>query len=139
MESTITKRASIQYLNAMVYFVSDFLRENNVKQEIISEAHLVVEEVLVNVCTYAYPKGRKGQVTVKCKLSTDKDMAIITLIDSGVAFDTALASLPSLTLPISSRSVGGLGIHMVRRLMDKVLYSRENGKNILILEKRVSS
>ena len=73
-------------------------------------------------------------------MSNDKSQIaniIFTVTDSGIPFDPTQKGEVDITLPAEERAIGGLGIHLVRQLMDEVIYSREDDKNVLTLIKRI--
>ena len=97
------------------------------------DLRMACEEILVNIASYAYPAG-DGQVTVLW----DDDRAGTVQVrfeDAGTPFDPLDTPEPDLDVPIAERAIGGLGIMLVRRLMDDVQYSRAEGKNILTITK----
>ena len=97
--------------------------------------NLALEEVVSNVILYAYPAGTDGQVDIRAV--TRGDQLDFTVSDSGVAFDPTAVMSPDLTLDVKDRPIGGLGIYLVKSIMDHVSYSRKNGKNILTMTKKL--
>ena len=95
---------------------------------------LTIEEAVVNVMDYAYPPGTKGEVDIEVKADADKLM--FTISDNGVAFDPTAKAEVDTTLSAEERQIGGLGIHLVRHIMDNVEYERKDGRNILRLSKK---
>ncbi len=93
--------------------------------------NLALEEAVVNVMTYAYPAGKKGDVTIEA-MSNDTRLKFI-ISDQGVPFDPTVVAEADTTLPAEERSIGGLGIFLVRNLMDSVNYERVGGYNVLTL------
>ena len=96
--------------------------------------NLALEEAVSNVMLYAYPEGTEGQVEVEAAILDDR--LEFKVSDSGVAFDPTVARAPDLTADLKDRPIGGLGIFLVKRIMDQVTYTRENGKNILSMTKK---
>ena len=96
--------------------------------------NLALEEAVSNVMLYAYPET-SGQVLVEAE-KTDEQVTF-TITDSGIPFDPTAQSEPDITLSAEEREVGGLGIHLIRQVMDDVRYERRDGKNILTLVKRL--
>jgi anti-sigma regulatory factor (Ser/Thr protein kinase) len=84
----------------------------------------------VNIFEYSYAE-KNGNVEVVCKL--DAGNFVIEIIDSGIPFNILTAKEPDITSGISERSIGGLGIFLIRKLMDDVRYRREGDRNILTL------
>ena len=97
--------------------------------------NLALEEAVVNVMSYAYPEGQKGDVHIEA--SCDHDYLTFTIRDSGQPFDPTQKAAANTTLSLEERPVGGLGIHLVRQLMDKVSYEYTDGQNVLTLRKRL--
>jgi anti-sigma regulatory factor (Ser/Thr protein kinase) len=91
----------------------------------------------VNIASYAYQDG-PGRLAVEWINEPEEGQVIITFEDSGVPFNPLLKEEPDLTVPVSERKIGGLGIMMVRKRMDTVNYAYSDGKNILTLIKRVN-
>lgn len=96
----------------------------------LNHIEITAEEAIVNICNYAYPEGN-GDVEVRCK--EDNDLFIIEIVDSGIPFDVTSLAEPDTTAGLSEREIGGLGIFFMKKMMDDVRYSRENGRNVLCL------
>ena len=93
--------------------------------------NLALEEAVTNVILYAYPEGADGLVDVEAIIRKDEVQFIIT--DSGKPFDPTAAPEADITLDVEDRPIGGLGIFLVRNIMDSVRYERLDGKNILTM------
>ena len=99
--------------------------------------NLALEEAVTNVIMYAYPPGSDGLVDVEAVIR-EKELRFI-LSDSGVAFDPTAAPDADVTLDVSERPIGGLGIFLVKNIMDNVSYIRsDDGKNILTMIKKLA-
>lgn len=95
-----------------------------------SDLELALEESLVNIFNYAYP-DEEGMVRISCR--TDKGCLVVGIEDKGLAFSLIDAAVPDLSVDLSNRKIGGLGVHLVRNLMDNVRYRREADRNLLEL------
>ena len=130
-EEGITLKNDIRCVDQL----NDFVKSITDKLDIdTSKAHnikLAVEEAVVNVMEYAYPTGTTGDIGIQAMYNERKLKFIIT--DSGVAFNPTKASLADTTLGVEERPVGGLGLLLVRELMDSINYERINHKNTLTL------
>ena len=117
--------------------LSNFIKEQTARMELPSklagEIRLAVEEAVVNVMEYAYPAGTEGDVTIDVKY--DGQRVKIVISDSGYAFDPTVKAEADTTLSAEERPIGGLGILLVRRLMDSINYERVDGKNVLTMWK----
>jgi serine/threonine-protein kinase RsbW len=127
--SKIKLPARIEYLEALIQFVSAYAREKGFTHERITQVELATEEALVNIFKYAYPEDI-GEVELTCKMDNDK--FIIKIVDTGVPFDIESVPEPDLAADISDRKIGGLGIFIIRKMVDELQYRREDNKNILI-------
>jgi serine/threonine-protein kinase RsbW len=94
------------------------------------DLELALEESLVNIFNHAYP-DEQGTVRISCR--TEKDCLVVGIEDKGVAFSLIDAAVPDLSVDLSNRKIGGLGVHLVRSLMDDVRYRREADRNLLEL------
>ena len=97
--------------------------------------NLALDELVTNVILYGYddPAGQKITVQIQAL----PQMLTGSVEDSGREFDPLAMPEPDLNAPLASRELGGLGIHLVRNLMDEVTYQREGGKNLLTIRKRI--
>ena len=128
---TLKLLAKAEHLPQWMQFIADCAQEHGLPSKRIREIELALEEVLVNVCHYAYPEDT-GDVEVTCTVDAQQRF-IINIVDQGIAFDPLLLEAPDLTADVDSRQVGGLGVFLVRRLMDDVSYRREDDQNIMKL------
>ena len=126
----LSMSAKLDNLGRFIASVSDCAKAQEFEQEKISKIELAAEEALVNIIHYAYPKG-PGDVEMICK--TEGGRFIIEFIDSGIPFDVTAMPDPDVTAGIQEREPGGLGIFLMKKVMDKVRYRRENDRNILTL------
>ena len=102
----------------------------------VMKLNLALEEAVSNIILYAYKEQPKGQ-QIEIRASCCDNMLTLTIIDSGEAFDPRLQNDPDISLPVEERPIGGLGIFLIKQIMDKVEYQRVNDKNILILSKKI--
>ena len=116
--------------------VSQFCREQGLSSEIEGNLGLALEEILVNVIRHGHPEGGKHEIQVQ--LSLEQDCVIATVEDDGIAFNPLEAPEPDLDSPIETRPIGGLGIHLVRKITDGLEYRRHEGRNRLVMRKDLS-
>ena len=135
MENTnlggLTLSARIEQLPQWIQFVAACARQQGLPSQRIREIELALEEAIVNICHYAYPAD-SGEIAVTCTVDAQQCFAI-EIVDWGIPFDPLSLAAPSLTDDLANRPVGGLGVLLIRKLMDGVTYRRENGRNILQL------
>jgi serine/threonine-protein kinase RsbW len=129
--SHIKLPAKLENLERLIEFVSESANEQGIDRKRIVEIEISTEEALVNIFNYAY-QNMDGEVAVVCK-SDDNDKFIIEIEDSGVPFNLLSLKEPDTNLDISERKIGGLGIFLIRKLMDDIQYRREEDRNVLTL------
>ena len=98
---------------------------------------VAVEEVFINIASYAYDT-EIGTATVQVTVLQDPLSVEITFIDNGTQYDPLAKEDPDITLPKQKRKKGGLGIFMVKKTMDDVIYEYKDGKNILTISKKLN-
>lgn len=114
-------------------FVKDFLAPLDLDKKLASGMRLALEEAVVNVIDYAYPVGEEGEIVINAD-SNGREVRF-TITDSGYPFDPTTVLEPDTTLEAQNRPIGGLGVHLSRKLMDSISYSRIDSKNVLSLTK----
>lgn len=117
--------------------VTRFANQQGVPPETVGDLNLALEEVVANVIMHAYPQG--GAHEIRVDVTAEKDRVTAEVVDDGVGFDPLQWPEPNLALPLAQRPVGGLGLFLIRRVMDELHYSREAGRNRLTMAKKVRS
>jgi sigma-B regulation protein RsbU (phosphoserine phosphatase) len=117
-------------------FVEEILESCECSMKNQTAICVAIEEVFVNVASYAYGEG-SGDVTLDIGFDEANRDVTFRLIDQGVPFDPLKKPDPDITLSIEERQVGGLGIFIVKKTMDTVHYAYEEGKNILTMIKKI--
>lgn len=125
----------IQQIPQLADFVETIADEKRLSQNLAMSLNLALEEAVTNVILYAYPDGADGLVDIEAILKEHTLEFIIT--DSGIPFDPTAAPDADVNLSAEERPIGGLGIYLVRQLMDEVKYHRIDGKNILSMTKNI--
>lgn len=139
MDATFLQRKivlpnDVQEVPKLAAFVDEVCEWMGFDPMLTMQLNLAIEEAVVNVMDYAYPPGTKGEVDIEVK--ADADELMFTISDNGVAFDPTAKAEVDTTLSAEERQIGGLGIHLVRHIMDNVEYERKDGRNILRLSKK---
>ena len=133
MKKSITLSNDIREVPWLAAFVDEVCEDAGLSRAVTMQMNLALEESVVNVMKYAYPSGTHGNVTVEAQAN---DVRLkFTIIDSGVPFDPTLKSDVDTTLSVEERPIGGLGIHIIRQIMDSIKYERLDGYNVLTLKK----
>jgi sigma-B regulation protein RsbU (phosphoserine phosphatase) len=127
----LTLENDIRQVSRLAGFVDGFLADNHLDPGLSTKINLALEEAVTNVIMYAYPPGTVGKVDLDAV--REENGLQFTLTDSGKAFDPTAAPEADLSASVENRPVGGLGIHLVRTIMDRVSYRRADGKNVLTM------
>lgn len=134
----LTVDATLENLEQVSNFVNAELSAMNCSFEEMTQIDVAIDEIYGNIAHYAF-KDRAGHVTVRFEFEPDPAAVILTFSDNGIPFDPLKAETPDTTLKARQRKIGGLGIFMVKKLMDEVLYEYTDGRNILQMKKRLAS
>lgn len=136
-DRTITVTNDLKQVHEVNSFVEGVTAELAMEHSDAANVKLAVEEVVVNVINYAYPTGETGNIDITAKASATELRFIIS--DSGTPFAPTDAPDVDTTLSAEERQIGGLGIFLVRQLMDTINYERHASHNILTLTKKLKS
>jgi anti-sigma regulatory factor (Ser/Thr protein kinase) len=123
--------AKIDKLDEVLDFVNEVLEASDCDMKVITQINIVVEEIFVNVANYAY-NSETGGAVIRIALS---DEVVIEFEDKGKPYNPLLKIDPDITKSAEERDIGGLGIFMVKKLMDSVEYHNTDNKNILTIRK----
>ena len=136
LSNELDVEATKDNLAKVTEFVESKLEEVGCPMKVQFQIHMAVEEIFVNIASYAYAPDR-GTATVRVEV-TDEPVAVsITFVDQGVAYDPLARADPDTGLPAEERDVGGLGIFLTKKLMDDVTYAYKDGQNVLMLKKNL--
>lgn len=113
-----------------------FGEENELPEKVLFQVNLALDELLTNTISYGYPEGGEKEVLVRLTLEGEKDL-IIEIRDGGFAFNPLKREEPDIKQDIDDRPIGGLGIHLVRKMMDEIEYRWEDEQNILVMRKHI--
>lgn len=125
--------ADVNKLDESMRFVRSILNEASVPGKTVTQVCVAFEELFVNVASYAY-LGNSGDI--KVGIAVENNTVTLQLTDSGSPFNPLLKEDPDTSLPSDKRQIGGLGIFMVKKIMDEINYEYTDNKNILTVRKR---
>ena len=131
----LTLQNDISQVPLLAEFVEGIASAHHLDATTTMNINLALEEAVVNVMNYAYREGTTGEILVGA--TAEPGQLRFTIADSGVPFDPTQAREPDLDSNAEERPIGGLGIHLVRQLVDAVQYRRTDGQNILTLTKKI--
>lgn len=137
LQKSLVVDATMENLDTLIGFVEEQLNEEGCPMKVSSQIILCLEEVYVNVVNYAYGNNI-GTCQLDSKITSLEDgkSHILTIMDSGAPFNPLEKEDPDITLSVEERGIGGLGVYMVKQMMDEVSYQYREGQNILTLVKK---
>ena len=135
LQRSITLPNDIEKVPLLAAFVDEVCEIVGFDMSTTMSLNLALEEAVVNVMSYAYPAGTTGNVNIEA-IANDKRLKFI-ISDWGTAFDPTAEKEVDTTLSAEDRPIGGLGIHLVRHIMDSINYERIDGMNVLTLRKKL--
>ena len=134
MLKEITLDATVENIETVTDFVNELLEQHDCSMKAQMQLDIAIDELFANIAHYAYG-DKTGQATVSVDFS--EDSVTLTFSDTGVPYDPLAKDDPDVTLSAEERDIGGLGIFMVKKSMDDMIYRYENGKNILSIIKKI--
>jgi len=137
MRKEIQIRNRIGELERVSQFVEDIGSELGLDMELQMNLNLVMEEMITNVIFYAYPEGVEASIELVAE-SDGKELTFV-LTDRGREFDPTLKEDPNLEVDPAERDLGGMGIFIVKNIMNQVTYQRLEGKNLLTMKKEINN
>ena len=135
LEESLLLQNDVKQVKTLNAFVQQVTGRLGIEAKIAKQIKLAVEEAVVNVMDYAYPPEVTGDISVQAK--SDGQWLKFVITDNGVAFDPTEKEKADTTLSAEDRPIGGMGILLVRELMDSINYERTDGKNVLSLKKKI--
>ena len=136
MEKSIILANEISEIGRLADFIEDIGNEFSLAPDVRFNLNLVLEEAVANIINYAYPKDEHESIYLSARMH--EDSIVLVLTDTGKEFDPTMAPEVDVTLSAEERQIGGLGIFLIRQIMNEVRYERIDGKNVLTLEKKLT-
>ena len=132
----IRLEAVIDNLPKATAFVDEALEALDCPMKAAMQIDVAIDELFGNIARYAYAPGT-GEATVRFEFDEAARTAILTFIDAGMPFNPLEKEDPDATLPAGQREIGGLGIFLVKKMMDDMRYERRDGRNLLTVTKKI--
>ncbi|MBP5771263.1 MAG: ATP-binding protein [Bacteroidaceae bacterium] len=127
----------IREIHRLDVFIDDVCRTLHLDGATTFRLHLALEEAVANVINYAYPEGTRGEIHLR--VSSDAGKLVFVITDQGIPFDPTSVDEPDITADADQRTIGGLGVFLMRQYMDKLQYENRDGLNILTLTKKLTA
>ena len=135
MEKKLVIKNDISEISKLATFIGELSEELDFTPELNFNLNLVLEEAISNVILYAYGKEEQKEISLVASLSDNNLVFVLT--DSGMEFDPTKVPDADVTLSAEEREIGGLGIYLIRQIMNTVEYQRIDGKNVLTMRKEL--
>jgi len=129
MIEQITCAADLESLEKIRDFISDCCAKHDIPKGVVFELKLAVDEACTNVIVHGYKDLQPGTITLSFRVESDK--ILLDISDQGHYFDPSSAPPPELDTPLESRKLGGMGMYLIYKTMDKVEYESSEGQNTL--------
>ena len=126
--------STLSALEKLSEALTNFGRRNGLASKVVHDLNLALEEIFTNIISYGYSDNREHEI--KVRLSAQPGEIRVTVEDDGRPFNPLEVPEPDTTKPLEERIVGGLGIYLVRKLMDGLEYKRQGNKNLLTIKKK---
>lgn len=136
MRKTLIIKNEINELSKLALFIEELGEELQLAPDLVFNLNLVLEEAVSNIILYAYPQKMDNEITIQADFNNDS--LIFTLTDTGVPFDPTQVADADITLSAEERNIGGLGIFLIKQIMNEVEYQRIEGRNVFTLKKNLS-
>ncbi len=133
---TLNVKSRTENLSLIRDFINSSATEINIPEDIVENIILAVDEACTNIIKHAYKYSPDGDILIKVKPSSTK--FVVSIIDNGISFEPDTVPEPDLQKYYRQRRVGGLGIYLMKTLMDEVKYISKPGKyNEVLLSKNI--
>lgn len=128
--------ADVSRLCDVQTFVKAQLKTARCSEKSKMTIEIIVEEIFVNITSYAYADS-PGKVTVAAGLTDDESALVMMFVDEGTHYNPLAKADPDVTVEAADRTIGGMGILMVKKMADEMTYRYQNGKNVLTITKKL--
>jgi len=138
MEASLGLHGDDAELGRLADFAAEFARRHRLPEAERSRLLIVLEELFTNAVNYGYPEGAAAAGRIEVGLAMDKGRLEIHFSDDGRPFDPIAHDRPDLDRLLAERQAGGLGLHLLRSLVDEARYRRDGGRNHLALIRAIA-
>ena len=136
-EFSFELKSSLSELDNLCEKLENFGRKIGLSKKLIFEVNLALDELFTNIISYGF--GDDKEHIIKVTLTPQKEELCLCIEDDGTPFNPTDFATPDVASSVENCKIGGLGIHIIRKLMDEICYQRCDGKNILTLKKNLSN
>lgn len=133
----LTVEAKVENIDAVTDFVNAALEEYSCSMKAQTQIDIAIDELFGNIARYAY-HPEVGEATVQVEMEENTPVVTVTFRDQGTPYNPLESPDPDVTLSAEEREIGGLGVYLVKKSMDEVVYEYQDGQNILRVRKKIS-
>lgn len=137
-DKTLLIKNLLDEITRLPDFLQRIAEELSLAHETVASLNLALEEAMVNSIQYAYPSPGEGEISLDAHWDASTGNLQFTLTDSGTPFDPTTIPEADITLSVEERPIGGLGIFLIRQIMDEVSYRYEEERNVLVMTKNIT-
>jgi len=135
MNKTLILKNDLAEINRLTDILCKLCDENSICNKVLCDVSLALEEIFANIVHYAYEDSEEHHVKIHIKIR-DNVLALV-IKDDGKPFNPLEIPITNTEAPFEERKIGGLGIHLVRNLIDELEYKQVKGKNVLTMKIRL--
>ena len=128
-------RSNPSELRSLCNYLEDFGNKAELPQKCLFELNLGLDELFTNIISYGFKDESEHQI--KFTLAKHRETVVVQVEDDGIPFNPLKAGGPDLAQDLDSIKIGGLGIHLIKKMMDDIEYQRAGSKNKLTLKKGI--
>ncbi|MEF9931760.1 MAG: ATP-binding protein [Bacteroidales bacterium] len=132
-KKSICIKNDIAEISRLATFIEEVGEEFGLSMSLVMSLNLVLEEAVSNIILYAYPNRIGENITIQVEMGNG--MLVFTITDNGLAFDPTQVKEADITLSAEERPIGGLGIYLIKKIMNNIEYQRIEGNNVFTLKK----
>lgn len=129
-------KSNLSELDSLCESLESICQSLNLPQKCKFEINLALDELFTNIISYGFDDEEEHLIEIT--IDAEPDQVVIRIEDDGVPFNPVEASQPEIGCSVENCRVGGLGIHLIKNLMDEICYQRCGNRNVLILRKNIS-
>jgi anti-sigma regulatory factor (Ser/Thr protein kinase) len=136
-KNSFTLKSDLSELKTLYQHLTHFCQVYGLSETLISEINICLDELFTNIVLYGFKDDLEH--IIRFRLNLNGNALIVNIEDNGIPFNPLIKKDPELPADINNAKIGGLGIHIVKKLVDDVWYERKRGKNILTLKKCITA
>jgi len=135
MKKQLVIKNKVSEIARLSQFIEETGEQLALSPALVMNLNLVLEEAVSNIILYAYPEEKEQNITID--LEKSENTLIFTITDSGIPFNPTEAAEADITLSAADRPIGGLGIFLIKKIMNEVEYQRIDEHNVFTLKKEI--